>query len=147
MDRHDSSRPYRCDYYAEDFYYEDRYANTFDDGYKHEYPYHKSRLYRHSQQYRTDYYYDDEPYQPAYPLYFRHNYRARDDPYNHWEEELVPTKLHTEEYTTPVGWFYEHLISRAGRRVVTATTVRLWGGLRRMTVLDHRERRARERGM
>ncbi|KFZ03128.1 hypothetical protein V502_11203 [Pseudogymnoascus sp. VKM F-4520 (FW-2644)] len=143
-DRHDRPRPCSCDYYDDDTYYEDRYAKNPDDGYS----YHKTRLYNPSQRHRANYYYyNDDPYLPSHSTYYRHSYRTRDEPFTppFFEEEYHTPRL-MDEYTGPVGWFYEHLISRTGR-VVTATTVRLWSGLRRTAVLDHRERRTRGLGM
>ncbi|ELR07883.1 hypothetical protein GMDG_02765 [Pseudogymnoascus destructans 20631-21] len=55
------------------------------------------------------------------------------------EEEYLSPKV-VDEYTRPVGWFYEHLISRTGR-VVGESTVRLWSGLCRTTAFEARERR------
>lgn len=131
IDGHGRSRTY-----DDDAYYRDQYASSVYDGYKHAYPYHKTRDYSLLQRGRENhYYYDDDPYLPSYSPYYRHSYRARDEQFipRSFEEEYPTAKL-VDEYPRPVGWFYEHLVSGTGR-VVRASTVRLWSGLRRTTVL------------
>lgn len=136
------SRTCRCGYYGNDAYYEDRYTNNFEDGYKRKYPYHKSQIYEPLLSHQANYYYGGEPYLRSYPPYYRHTFRPRDVLYNHrfFEDEYAPPRFRVEEYTRPVGWLYEHLESRT-ERVVKENTVRLWSGLRGTTVLDLRERR------
>ncbi|OBT84199.1 hypothetical protein VE02_06596 [Pseudogymnoascus sp. 03VT05] len=146
MDRHGRSRSCRCDSYDDDAYYRDRYANNFYDRYKHSYSYHKTRDYDLPHRRRENHYYhDDDPYLPSYSPYYRHSYRTRDEQFiPHLFEEEYPTQKLVDEYTRPVGWFYEHLVSRTGR-VVRASTVRLWAGLRRTAVLGTGSDRRREK--
>jgi hypothetical protein len=141
IDGHGRSRTCHCDSYDDDAYYGDQYASSVYDGYKHAYPYHKTRDYNLLQRGRENhYYYDDDPYLQSYSPYYRHSYRARDEEFipRLFEEEYPTTKL-VDGYPRPVGWVYEHLVSRTGR-VVRASTVRLWCGLRRTTVLGPRGR-------
>lgn len=147
-ERHSLTRSWSCDY-NDDIYFEDRCPGKVYDGDEHEYPYHKSRPYIYPQRYRTHYYDGDGPPHPESPPYYLYNYRTMDELFNShfFKEERVLTKLYTDEYTRPVGWFYGHLISSTERRVAAATTARLWSGLRRRIVLDSREQRTRERDM
>lgn len=142
MDRHGHPRPRRYHYYDDEAYYEDWYVNSFYDGCTHEYAYHKTRLHKTSQRQRVDYHcYDDGSNLPSYSSHYHHLYQASGDLYCPCllEDEYVPQKLHKEEYTRPIGWFYERFISRA-ERVVTARTVRLWSGWGRARLLGPRGR-------
>lgn len=82
MDHHGRPCPRRCHYYDDEAYYEDRYVNSFDDDYTHEYPHHKTRLHKTSQHQRVNYHcYGDDPYLPSYRSHY-HTYHASDDLYS-----------------------------------------------------------------